>query len=80
MFLEDEFTGASIESALRKVDRINKKDKHGNRRVRIHALGFPIQFGRLEKEQITGIRFATLMRALCEKNGGTFVGLNSHKH
>jgi hypothetical protein len=25
----------------------------------------------------TGERFATLMRALCQRNGGTFVGLNS---
>ncbi len=74
----DEFTGPSIESVLSEVTRINKKDKHGNRRVRIHAVGFPIQFSRPEKEQITGIRFATLMRALCEQNGGTFVGLNSH--
>ena len=73
----DEFTGPSIESVLNEVDRINKKDKYGNRRVRIHAVGFPIQFIRPEKEQITGIRFATLMRALCEQNGGTFVGLNS---
>ncbi len=74
----DEFTGPSIESVLNEVTRINKKDKHGNRRVRIHAVGFPIQFSRPEKEQITGTRFATLMRALCEQNGGTFVGLNSH--
>jgi hypothetical protein len=74
----DEFTGPSIESVLREVNRINKKDKRGKRRVRIHAVGFPIQFSRPEKEQITGVRFATLMRALCEQNGGTFVGLNSH--
>lgn len=74
----DEFTGPSIESVLNEVTRINKKDKRGNRRVRIHAVGFPIQFSRPEKEQITGIRFATLMRALCEQNGGTFVGLNAH--
>lgn len=74
----DEFTGPSIQAVLREVDLINKKDKHGNRRVRIHAVGFPIQFSRPEKEQITGIRFATLMRALCEQNGGTFVGLNTH--
>jgi hypothetical protein len=26
---------------------------------------------------ITGIRFATLMRVVCQKNGGTFVGLNT---
>jgi len=24
----------------------------------------------------TGVRFATLMRVLCRKNGGTFVGLS----
>lgn len=74
----DEFTGPSIQAVLREVDHINKKDNYGKRRVRIHAVGFPIQFIRPEKEQLTGIRFATLMRALCEQNGGTFVGLNSH--
>jgi hypothetical protein len=26
---------------------------------------------------MTGIRFAMLMRALCERNGGAFVALNS---
>ena len=74
----DEFTGTSIQSVLREVSRLNPKDKQGNRRVRIHAVGFPIQFSRPENEQGTGVRFATLMRALCEQNGGTFVGLNSH--
>ena len=74
----DEFTGPSIESVLREVASINRKDRHGNRRVRIHAVGFPIQFSRPGKEQVTGLRFATLMRALCEQNGGTFVGLNAH--
>ena len=74
----DEFTGPSIQSVLREVSRLNPKSKQGNRRVRIHAVGFPIQFSRPENEQGTGVRFATLMRALCEQNGGTFVGLNSH--
>ncbi len=74
----DEFTGPSIQAVLREVDQINKKDKLGNRLVRIHAVGFPIQFNRPANEQITGVRFATLMRALCEQNGGTFVGLNSN--
>jgi hypothetical protein len=27
----------------------------------------------------TGERFATLMRILCQRNGGTFVGLNTTK-
>lgn len=74
----DEFTGPSIDTVLHHVDRINKRDQRGNRRVRIHAVGFPIQFGRPQAEQTTGIRFATLMRALCERNGGTFIGLNSY--
>ncbi len=74
----DEFTGPSIQAVLREVSKINRKDLHGNRRVRIHAVGFPIQFSRPENEQVSGVRFATLMRALCEQNGGTFIGLNSH--
>ena len=28
---------------------------------------------------VTGVRFATLMRVLCQKNGGTFVGLNTYR-
>ncbi len=74
----DEFTGPSIQSVLREVSRLNPKNSKGKRRVRIHAVGFPIQFSRPDDEQGTGVRFATLMRALCEQNGGTFVGLNSH--
>lgn len=74
----DEFTGPSIQSVLREVNRLNPKNSKGKRRVRIHAVGFPIQFSRPDNEQSTGVRFATLMRALCEQNGGAFVGLNSH--
>jgi hypothetical protein len=29
--------------------------------------------------QTTGIRFATLMRELTHRNGGTFVGLNDYR-
>ncbi len=74
----DEFTGPSIQSVIREVSQLNPKNAKGKRRVRIHAVGFPIQFSRPDNEQGTGVRFATLMRALCEQNGGTFVGLNSH--
>jgi hypothetical protein len=71
--LGDEFTGSSVESVMRTVDMMNREDRTGARRVRIHALGFPV---RPDAPQVTSIRFATLMRALCERNGGTFVGLN----
>ena len=72
----DEFTGPSIDRVLQQVDRINKKDQYGNRRVRIHAVGFPVALAQKPEFQITGIRFATLMRILCYQNGGAFVGLN----
>jgi hypothetical protein len=58
---------------LDSVDRLNRTDS-GSRRVRIHAIGFPMpdrfpQFGNQ--------KFTALMRALCDRNGGTFVGLQS---
>ena len=69
----DEFTGSSIDSVVRTVDMMNREDGTGQRRVRIHALGFPV---RPDAPQVTSVRFATLMRILAERNGGTFVGLN----
>ena len=73
----DEFSGNAIQPVIDAVDRINRATKNGTRRVRIHAVGFPVML----KDQVgrgnTGERFATLMRILCYKNGGTFVGLNS---
>jgi len=75
----DEFTGDSIQQVVDTVDRINRADNQGNRRVRIHAVGFPVQFARQRHLQTTGIRFATLMRELTHRNGGTFVGLNDYR-
>jgi hypothetical protein len=75
----DEFTGPSISGVIDTVDRINKVDAHGNRLVRIHAVGFPVQFIRAPHLQTTGIRFATLMRELTHRNGGTFVALNDFR-
>jgi hypothetical protein len=75
----DEFTGRSIKEVLDTVDKLNKKDAQGNPMVRIHAVGFPVQFSNPRNLQFTGIRFATLMRELTRNNGGTFVGLNSFR-
>ncbi len=73
----DEFSGNAIQPVIEEVDRINQAFGKDQRRVRIHAVGFPV----LLKDKVgrgnTGERFATLMRILCYKNGGTFVGLNS---
>jgi hypothetical protein len=75
----DEFTGQSIAEVVDTVDRINREATDGQRRVRIHAVGFPVQFIRAANLQGTGIRFAALMRELTYRNGGTFVGLNDFR-
>ena len=75
----DEFTGRSIEDVVLTVDRLNAEADTRERRVRIHAVGFPVQFIRPPELQDTGIRFAPLMRELTHRNGGTFVGLNDFR-
>lgn len=75
----DEFTGDSIEQVIDTVDKINRETNTGERLVRIHAVGFPVQFSRPRHLQVTGIRFATLMRELTHRNGGTFVGLEDFR-
>ena len=74
--LGDEFTGESHDAVVRAVDRMNHID--GERQVRIHGVGF---FTREEIEKVdpsyanTTARFATLMRELTRRNGGTFLGV-----
>jgi hypothetical protein len=68
----DEFTGPSIQEVVDTVDRINRANGTGERLVRIHALGFPIPS---QYPQHTSMRYSTLMRILCARNGGVFVGL-----
>jgi hypothetical protein len=75
----DEFSGAGMQHVIESVDVANEADASGNRRVRIHAVGFPVVVDAGQGMHVTGHRFATLMRALCERNGGTFVGLNTFR-
>jgi len=69
----DDFPRGSVESVVRYVDRVNQADREGNRLMRIHGVGFPTQFSRGTSPN--ALRYANLMRVLCERNGGSFVGL-----
>lgn len=69
----DDFPRGSVESVVRYVDKINQADREGNRLMRIHAVGFPTQFSRGTSPN--ALRYANLMRVLCERNGGSFVAL-----
>jgi len=71
----DDFGGKSAEPVVRAIAQKNRVQADGSQMVRIHAVGFPLfQFGggRIPNETQ---KFAALMRVLCERNGGTFVGL-----
>lgn len=72
----DDFTGHSIANVLDTVDLINQQALNGERRVRIHTVGFPVHFLVNGGRTATAARFANLMRELSYRNGGTFVGLS----
>ena len=68
----DDYSGQSIEKVVDRVDQVNRVDETGDRRVRIHGVGFPVRVG-----DASGNRFAALMRELTYRNNGTFVALAS---
>ncbi|VAW81043.1 Secreted protein, containing von Willebrand factor (VWF) type A domain [hydrothermal vent metagenome] len=70
----DDFARGSIQQVVTTVDRLNRADASGQRRVRIHALGFPVLFSH-GGIPVNSVRFAALMRKLAEDNNGSFVGL-----
>ncbi len=71
----DDFSRGSIQQVVGTVDRINKVSAKGERRVRIHAVGFPVLFQDREAG-LSVARFSALMRRLAEDNNGSFVGLS----
>jgi len=70
----DDFSRGSIQQVLDTVATLNRADASGQRRVRIHAIGFPVLFSHGGLNQNV-VRFAALMRRLAETNQGSFVGL-----
>ena len=72
-------TGESFEAIVQAVDRMNYAD--GERQVRIHGVGF-FPGEEVEKNNPTyadsTTRFATLMRELTRRNGGTFLGVEAN--
>ena len=72
----DDFQGNyTVDAVVATIDRLNRAGADGERRVRLHAVGFPRGFRGGGQIPPTAIRFSTLMRVLCDRNGGTFVAL-----
>lgn len=74
--LGDDYSGRSVKRVLDIVERLNEKNKRGETLVRIHAIGFPVQFRGDGQPGANAVRYANLMRSLAEQNNGTFVGVN----
>jgi len=77
----DDFSSGSgaINAVVREVDDRNTADPvTGKRRVRIHAVAFPVWYDETGTMS-TGGDYATLMRLICQRNGGTFVALPSSR-
>jgi hypothetical protein len=75
----DDFARGSIQNVIDTVDQLNRADRSGRTRVRIHAVGFPVLFDFTGGLPGNAVRYAALMRKLAENNNGSFVGLNSAK-
>ncbi len=77
VFGDDFQGGRTIDSAVAEIDRLNRPGPDGKQLVRIHGVGFPGRFGTTSVPN-TAQRFATFMRVVCAKNGGTFVALSGN--
>jgi len=71
----DDFQNGSINPVVREIDRRNHANANGERLVRIHAVAFPAVYLMTGGDLFTGANYATLMRIVCQRNGGTFVAL-----
>jgi hypothetical protein len=69
----------SINAVVREVDRLNHAGEDGGRRVRIHAVAFPVYYEVTGGQLLSSADYATLMRVLCQRNGGTFVALSAKR-
>ncbi|MCP3851956.1 MAG: VWA domain-containing protein [Gammaproteobacteria bacterium] len=74
----DDFSRGSIQSLLNTVERLNKTNKAGKKRVRINAVGFPVLFNHPGTAENIA-RFSALMRKITENNNGSFVGVTRLK-
>lgn len=77
VFGDDFQQNSSIQGVVDAVDRANRRSEQtGRRRVRIHAVGFPVLFESIPHPEArrNAYRFAALMRELTQRNLGAFVG------
>ena len=70
----DDFQGNSVEEVVDEIDQVNIAGEGNERRVRIHAVGFPVYFDSGFAARSVYL-FTLLMKELSYRNNGTFVAL-----
>jgi len=63
----DDYSGASYDAVIDRIDAMNTNRRTGKRLAKIHAVGFLSNYATN--------RFSILMREVTRRNGGTFLGL-----
>ena len=63
----DDYSGGSYDPVINALVTLNTDRIRGTRRARVHAVGFLSNY--------STARFATLMREVTQRNGGTFIAL-----
>lgn len=76
---DDLLPNTSITRVANQIDRINRQFGSDECLVRIHGIGFPVQFELPRHRRGSVNRFAALMREVTHRNCGTFVGLNDYR-
>ncbi len=80
-YFGDDFSQGSsaINATVREIDRENHASDRNGRRVRIHAVLFPTYYEVTGGQLLTAADFATMMRVICQRNGGTFISLPTRR-
>ncbi|HEU4618801.1 MAG TPA: M56 family metallopeptidase [Gammaproteobacteria bacterium] len=70
----DDFASGSIDNAMTAIMDANRIGGSDAKKARIHAIALPVYYG-VTGELGSSANFASLMRELAVRNGGSFIGL-----
>ncbi|HEX5418644.1 MAG TPA: M56 family metallopeptidase [Gammaproteobacteria bacterium] len=70
----DDFARGAIDNAMTAIMDANRIGGTQARKARIHAVAFPVYYG-VTGKLLSSANFASLMRELALRNGGSFIGL-----
>lgn len=73
--LGDDLARGSVNETLDAIADRNRVPATGARKVRVHSVAFPVYHEVTDGQLLTAANYASLMRELSQRNGGSFIGL-----